>query len=303
MIDYLDNMLRHLFITHIDEITGETQVRFQPPDEAWRTHVSSLTANALNIYLFDLRENRKRRSNARVRVGMEDGRLLREPAPARLGCHYLISAWSPVSVANAMEPTVDEHVLLYRAATVLMQNAPLNPSRIYTSASILNTVPESIREADLPTQVLPPEGFPKLAEFWGTMGVNHRWKPVIYLVVTLPVERLTEVAGPMVTTTMTEYRHTGRPETAEVWIQIGGQVLDATVDPPVPVAGAWVRLENVGGEPLQTVETDQSGRFIFGELQPGQYQLNWRATGYPVPAAPRMITVPSPSGEYDLSFE
>ena len=34
----------------------------------------------------------------------------------------------------------------------------------------------------------------------------------------------------MVTTRITEYRQTGRPETAEVWIQIGGHVLDATIN-------------------------------------------------------------------------
>ena len=73
---------------------------------------------------------------------------------------------------------------------------------------------EIIGEAELPTSILPVEGFPKLPEFWGTMGVNHRWKPAVYLVVTLPVVLPTEVAGPMVTTRISEYRQTGRPETA-----------------------------------------------------------------------------------------
>ena len=69
MIDHLDNLLRQLFISEIDEITSEAQVRFQPPDEEWRTFVANLTvagrpANALNVYLVDLRENRKlRRAN------------------------------------------------------------------------------------------------------------------------------------------------------------------------------------------------------------------------------------------------
>jgi hypothetical protein len=302
MINHLDNLLRHLFMAHINEITDEAQVRFQPPDEDWRTYVTNLQHNALNIYLADLRENRKLRSNARTR-SFENGLVTEQPAPARLDCHYLLTAWSPVQPGQAVEPTLDEHALLYQVTAVLMNYAPLNPSHIYPPGSTaLSAVPEEIRTADLPTQVLPVEGFPKLPEFWGTMGVNHRWKPVIYLVVTLPVALRTEIAGPMVTTTITEYRHTGKPETAEVWIQIGGHVLDATVDPPVPVAKAWVRLEDQGGEPLQTTETDELGRFTFSGLQPGQYQLNWRAAGYPVPAAPRVIKVPSPSGEYDLQF-
>jgi hypothetical protein len=71
MINYLNNMLRHLFMAQIDQITDEAQVRFQPPDEDWRTYVSNLTVNgqsvnALNVYLFDLRENRKRHSSLRA---------------------------------------------------------------------------------------------------------------------------------------------------------------------------------------------------------------------------------------------
>jgi hypothetical protein len=309
MIDHLNNLLRDLFMARIDQILDEAQVRFQPPDDDWRSYVSTLTVggnpvNALNIYLFDLRENRKRRSNERVRVGVESGQVVQAPAPARVSFHYLVTAWSPATLTPAVEPTLDEHVLLYEALAVLMQNAPLNPSRIYPPGSgALLAVPELIREANLPTQVVPPDGFPKLAEFWGTMGTGHRWKPAIYLAVTLPVILLREIAGPMVTTRITEYRRTGHPETAETWIQIGGHVLDATEDPPVPVPDAWVRLETTGGEVLQTTGTNELGRFTFERLQAGQYQLRWRATGYPVPAAPRMISVPSPSGEYDLKFE
>ncbi|MBK9052308.1 MAG: hypothetical protein IPL78_15805 [Chloroflexi bacterium] len=71
--------------------------------------------------------------------------------------------------------------------------------------------------------MLPGEGFAKLAEFWGTMGISQRWKPGIHLIVTIPVLLLTEFAGPMVTTRITEYRRTGQPETADIWIQIAGR--------------------------------------------------------------------------------
>jgi hypothetical protein len=303
MINHLDNLLRHILMTQVAGITAETQVGFQPPDEAWRTHVSGLaTKNALNVYLVDLRENRKLRSNARVR-SVENGIVQEDPAPARMDCHYLVTAWSPVGVTQAVEPTIDEHELLYEVTAVLINNAPLNPSHIYPEGSAAVAAWGEYGKQDLPTQVLPVEGFPKLPEFWGTMGVNYRWKPAVYLVVTLPVTLKTEVAGPMVTTTITEYRQRGKPDTAEVWIQIGGHVLDARQDPPVPVSKAWVRLEDEGGVPLKTTETNDLGRFIFGELQPGRYQLNWRAEGFPAPAAPHVIDVPSQTGEYDLKFE
>jgi hypothetical protein len=36
-------------------------------------------------------------------------------------------------------------------------------------------------------------------------------------------------------------------------------------------------------------------------LRPGDYQLQFAASNYPA-AAPRNITVPSPTGEYNLQF-
>src|SRR5881275_1889471 len=105
VIELLDNLLRHLFLEQVAGVTGEAQVRFQPPDQHWRTYVSNLTlgvqpANALNVYLVDLRENIKLRSNERVR-SIENGIASDEPAPRRVDCHYLITAWSPAMVSPA----------------------------------------------------------------------------------------------------------------------------------------------------------------------------------------------------------
>jgi hypothetical protein len=307
VLNHLDNLLRDLFMNGVAGLTDEAQVRFQPPDEQWRAYVKGLAVDgdpvdALNVYLFDLRENRKLRSNDRART-IENGIVSEEPAPARLDCHYLISAWSPAAVTPTVEATLDEHALLYQAAAVLVRNGSLNPSRVYPAGSApLLAWPEPFRDVDLPAVISPVEGFNKLAEFWSGMGQGARWKPVIYLIVTVPIALLTEIAGPMVTTRITEYRQTGRPETAEVWIQLGGHVLDATVNPPVPLAQVWVQLETLSGERLQTAETDTRGRFTFVRVQPGRYRLRWRSGPRPEPP-PRVVDVPSPSGEYDLRFQ
>jgi hypothetical protein len=304
MIHQLDNLLRHLFLDEIAELTNENRVGFQPPDEGWRGYVTNLQHNALNIYLADLREHRQLRSNERVRA-FQNGIVSETLAPRRVDCHYLITAWSPAEPGEAVEPTLDEHALLAAVTGVLMRHESLIPREVYAPDPLPDTFPQEVADAELPTAVLPGEGFPKLAEFWGTMGTNHRWKPAVYLVVTIPVILQTEIAGPMVTTRITEYRQTGRRETAEVWVQIGGHVLDATNlledGLPAPVTGAQVRLEDSEGKSLQTTVTNEKGRFTFGQLRPGAYQLRWRATGHPEPA-PRLIEVPSPSGEYDLTF-
>ena len=307
MIDFLDNILRDLLLQNVGRLSSEDQVRFQPPDDVWRTYVAGLTvdgqpADALNVYLADLRENRELRSNARSSEA-RNGQVERTPAPARVDCHYLISAWSPAPVSPAVEPTLDEHGLLYEALAALVNAAPINASRIYSAGSAaLDAVPVIIRYADLPTAILPVEGFGKLAEYWGATGEGYRWKPVLYIVVTLPVALYPEPAVPMVTTRVIEYRSSGQAVTMDVRIGIGGRVLDGRVEPAVPVVGAWVRLEDAAGDPLQTTATGDDGRFTFQDVVPGTYRLDWRAAGYPIPPARRDVEVPSPTGEYDLVF-
>ena len=304
MLNVIDALVRDLLLRHITQLSDESQVGFQPPDDAWRTFVSTLSvggnpANALNVYLVDVVENRKLRSNERVR-SVVNGSVSEEPLPARVDCHYLVSAWSPATATPQITPTLDEHVLLYEALAAFMQNEPINASRIYPPGSAaLLAVPELIRDADLPTEIAH-EGFTKLPEFWGTMGPNNRWKPVIHLVVTVPVQLLVEFAGPMVTTRITEYRISGVATSADIVIQIGGHVRDATQAPAAPLAGAWVQIQTPAGEPIESLQTNGLGRFTFGGLTRGQYRLETRAGAF----APlqRLIDVPSASGEYDLEF-
>src|SRR5262249_18485391 len=124
MIDHVDNVLRQVFLSRIDEITDESQVRFQPPDDNWRTFVANLNVGgepgiALNVNLADLGENRVLRSNERTRE-FQNGMVIASPMPRRVDCHYLISAWSPATITPTVEPTVDEHALLYKVIGALM---------------------------------------------------------------------------------------------------------------------------------------------------------------------------------------
>src|SRR5438093_8648628 len=68
---------------------------FTVPDDVWRTKVSSGLGDRLNIYLYDVRENRDfRRPEWDVQT-LSDGSAVRSQPPVYLDCHYLISAWSP----------------------------------------------------------------------------------------------------------------------------------------------------------------------------------------------------------------
>ena len=201
-----------------------------------------------------------------------------------------------------MEPTIVEHQLLWGTAAALMDADPLTPTNIYAPNPVPAGFPALIQNAELPTTILPRDGFAKHAEFWGTMpGKYHPWRPAVILVLTLPVTLPPFGTFPMVTTLITEYTSTVSATGLEVLADIGGTVFDGTVPPPAPpVPGATVEILNVGGASLGSTTSDSQGRFSFTALSPGNYQLQFSATGYA--AQTRNITVPSPTGEYNLTF-
>ena len=305
MIDHLDNLLHRLFRNSIVELTSDAQVRFQPPDDDWRALVPTITdavgnpANSLNVYLADLRENRRLRSNARERtvVGQE---VFEEPPARRVDCHYLISAWSPVAVSIAIDPTPDEHALLAEVARTLGAYDDLDPASIY-AASTPPAVPAAALAGErFPISLLPVEGFTKMAEFWGTMGSANRLKPVVYAVITVALKEAPARAGPIVTTTSTRTLVIDAPDTASTRYHIGGSVLDGSM-PPRGVPLAWVELLTPASERHRFTRADAMGRFVFSDVAAGEWQLRASATPLGV-SPPRDVIVPEPSASYDIVF-
>jgi hypothetical protein len=305
MIDYLDTLLHRLFRNSIAELTSDAQVRFQPPDEDWRGLVPTITdvagnpANSLNVYLADLRENRKLRSNARERTIL-DHDVLETPPARRVDCHYLISAWSPVSVSIAIDPTLDEHALLSEAARVIGACDELDPVAIYAASNPPEGPPQVIAEERFPVTLLPVEGFPKIAEFWGTMGEKNRWKPFLYCVITIALRETAVRAGPIVTTTIARTLQRDVPASVNTRYHIGGAVLDSE-SPSQPVALAWVELMTASNERRALTRADASGRFVFANVAAGAWRLQASATPHGT-SAPRDILVPEPTGSYDVMF-
>lgn len=240
MIDQLDKMLVELFKARIPGMSlapPRADISLLPPDGKHLQGGDALSM-VLDVYLADIRENRKLRSNVRTRQGAAPN-ATEVLAPTRLECHYLISAWSRSTAENAREQALrDEHGLLYDAAAALIRATPLNATEILEPDKI-EDLPEAIRNADLPTEVLPMEGFAKLAEFWGLMGSDARWRPLIYLVVTLPVE-----FEPLPTA------------------------------PPVRSIGTFCRQM----EPLDPTEPDQEPLFLIGGLVRRQQDTDFDGT-------------------------
>jgi len=210
-----------------------------------------------------------------------------------------------VQPSPAIDPTPDEHALLAEVAHVIGGRDALDPAEICAATRPPNLaaipVPVPLAGELLPLTLLPVEGFPKYAEFWGTMGDKHRWKPCVYLVVTVSLKETPVHAGAIVTTTITNALQWDQPASVDTRYHIGGQVLDAAI-PANPVARAWVELLNAAGTArVKLTRADADGRFVFADVAAGNYRL--RASSQPQgTTAPRPITVPEPSGNYDLHF-
>jgi len=294
MLFEVDAALRELFRASMTVLGAGTaggvldgQIGFCPPDGDWQSDVGKISPRkALNVYLADLRENRVLRSNERLST-LQGGVAGLRPAPMRVNCEYLVSAWSPST--DRKSQTVDEHEVLGEALGVLAQ------------AQVLEVGGE-----ELPVTVAPRDGFGSLGDFWGTMGQKHRWKPVIPLVVTIAVEHAHVIAAAEVTTRFTEYRQGsaggGGGDAGEIRVQLGGVVRDVTFAPPVPVARAWVQVEDPGGNPVQATRTNTRGEFTFLDIPAGSYLLRVRAQGLAEPPVVP-IAVPSPTGRYDLAVQ
>jgi hypothetical protein len=295
ILDAVDATLEELLIRRVTRLgpgAVSSQIGFQPPASNWSSTGSPL---ALNVYLVDLREDRRLRSNDRSPRSV-NGSVVQELAPMRLDRHYLISAWSQDT--DLSERARTEHELLSEVVAVLANTPVLIPRSVYPPGALPSGFPAQLADESLPVTVAPHDGFPKLAEFWGTMaGGTHPWKPVVYLIVTVPVFLDAVFAGAEVTTVGTEYRLNGG---AEILVQIGGVLRDRNAN-PVEVGRAWVELSDPAGARVGTTRTNMRGEFTFADLSPGSYHLEARAPGHQK-AAEVDVTVPSASGRYDLEF-
>src|SRR6185295_4228220 len=139
-IQRVDDLLRALFETRIPLLaaTGpvaKEQIGFGPPNSEWRGQVQNLgDARALNVYLVDLRDNRRLRSSERRSTVEPGGRVVRRRAPARLDCHYLVTAWS--NATEDQDKTPEEHRLLHEVVTALVNAEPLVAADVFAPGSL-----------------------------------------------------------------------------------------------------------------------------------------------------------------------
>ncbi|CDY75462.1 hypothetical protein BGLT_04361 [Caballeronia glathei] len=174
MIDDLDETLAALLRRELAPgLSEQIQVSFEAPDDQFPPQ--SVTTPAIDLFLYDVRENLELRSNDAYLERHRDGTAHRMPIPVRVDASYLITAWPREGLAS---PAEDEHRLLGEVMRALLRHRTL-PRDILRGSLAAGDLP-------LPVSALQPGRLQSLGEFWQAMGGKP--KAAINYTVTLSVD-------------------------------------------------------------------------------------------------------------------
>lgn len=130
-------------------------ISFAPPDD---TFSGQVTRPAIDLFLYDVRENRELRNNEWI-IDRSGDTVTKQRTPVRIDCSYLITAWAGEGIAN---PSQDEHRILSEVMRALL-SYPVIPAEVLQG----NLVGQ---EPSLPASTLQPGRLQSLGEFWQALG-------------------------------------------------------------------------------------------------------------------------------------
>jgi hypothetical protein len=191
MLNDLDSTLEELLrrelpasLVAIDALMPVT-ITFATPDQEFTKKVN---LPAINLFLYDVRENLELRSNEWVVQRQENGTATRRRPPVRVDCSYLITVW-------AKDPAdfQTEHRLLGDVMKALLRYPKIPMAILQGSLREQEPVPRAL--------TLRPPQLQSLGEFWQAMG--GRPKPAMNYTVTiaLPVHDEPDQSIPLVLNT------------------------------------------------------------------------------------------------------
>ena len=271
MLADVHQLLTQLLYTYGQISADEVDVRFEMPTKDW---IASLTRPTVDLYLFDVQENKELRQTT-MRTTRADGKGYHRMPPRRFDLSYMVSA-----------PTTDvgdEHMLLWRVLATLMKHEHFPP----------DVLPESLRSADPPlrTRILGTDEGPRLLDLWSALETPPH--PALLYVVTAPLDLEIEIQSPLVLTRTARYMRMHGDAPLEVGIHIGGVIRDREGQ---PVAGVSVTL---AGRAVEGAVTNAEGEFVLRRVPAGPVTLRvLRGDG-----APRLVNIDVPSNSYEITLD
>jgi len=276
MIPDLDETLKQLLIQRVPLDPAEVDIAFDLPDREW---AAGLSKPALNLYLYDIRENREFRENDWVveRNGNNTGTKRRRPL--RVDLSYMITVWT-----QAVE---DQHRLLWHTLATLLRH-PVLPTEMLQGE--LRTTVERLG-LEVRMDAAQPDGVMKSpADYWSAL--DNELRPGINCLVTVPLDLEVALVTPLVLTKVLRFPPGPGAEPEEL-VQVAGAVRDRA-QPEQAIVSATVSVQGRGLEAV----TDDQGRYTFRDLPRGRYTLKVRAPGRPE----KEILINVPSAGYDLDL-
>jgi hypothetical protein len=158
MIKDLDKTIEELLKRELaPALLEQVAISFAAPDSDFPP--ASVNPPAIDLFLYDIRENLDLRSTEWIIDRLPGGQATRRRSPVRIDCSYLITAWSSQSSTSR---AIDEHGLLSEVIRVLVRY-PVLPE-VLLQGSLRG------QEPPLPSSTLQPGRLQSLGEFWQAMG-------------------------------------------------------------------------------------------------------------------------------------
>lgn len=270
MINDLDETLKKLLIKKGGLNPAEIDISFEMPDREWSASISKPT---VNLYLYDIHENRELRNNEWWGVTRENGVATKMQPPIRLDLSYLVTVWT-----NDM---ADQHRLLGHLLKILLLHGELPEETLTGQLKGL--------EWPLRTLTAQPDGVLRnSADFWSAL--DNQLKPSINYVVTIAMDLEVATSAPEVKTKV--FRFSGNGESEE-YTQIAG-VVRRKGKPDQVVSDATILVKEL----QLTATTDKDGRYALHKLGFGSYTFKVIVPG----EKDRQAKVKVPSTSYDLDL-
>ncbi len=173
MIHEIDDALRALI--ERDALRGsDVEVVFEAPTKDWATRRSTPT---IDCYLYDIREDRNRRTSGQATVRDAKGAVVSRHLPPRhFRLAYLLTAWT--------QRPEDEHRLLAALLSCFLRTEII-PFELLTGATATLGMPVPVLVAQ------PPPENRQLSDVWSALG--GELKPSLDVVVIAPMDPASEV--------------------------------------------------------------------------------------------------------------
>jgi hypothetical protein len=157
----LDSTLASLLTRELSRtVSDKVTISFATPDGQFPP--ASISLPAVNLFLYDLQENSDLRDRAPLVARKTNGSVSSTPAPLRVDCYYLVTAWAPAGADSHQR----EHQLLGDAMKALIRYREIPPQVLQGS---MQQQPYPLRAVVLKAGPMQGRG-----EFWQALGGKPR---------------------------------------------------------------------------------------------------------------------------------